>query len=102
MKGEKWFIITLIVIIVLCVLKILSNNLDNFLLSILIYIWIFGTLFIQFLIYKLSRKLHNIPMQIESSVLKLFSYKMCLNFINISYIYEILSAYGACYLVVAA
>ena len=31
MKGEKWFIITLIVIIVLCVLKILSNNLDNFL-----------------------------------------------------------------------
>ena len=41
-------------------------------------------------------------MQIKSSVLKLFSYKMCLNFINISYIYEILSAYGACYLVVAA
>ena len=50
MKGEKWFIITLIVIIVLCVLKILSNNLDNFLLSILIYIWIFGTLFMPYII----------------------------------------------------
>ena len=49
-KGEKWFIITLIVIIVLCVLKILSNNLDNFLLSILIYIWIFGTLFMPYII----------------------------------------------------
>ena len=50
MKGDKWFIITLIVIIVLCVLKILSNNLSNFLLSILIYIWIFGTLFMPYII----------------------------------------------------
>lgn len=50
MKGEKWFIITLIIIIVLCVLKIVSNNLSNILLDILIYIWIFGTLFMPYII----------------------------------------------------
>ena len=46
MEDKKWLIIGIIIISVLCILKI---N-DTLMLNILVFIWIFGTLFIPYII----------------------------------------------------